>query len=157
MRSMHIWLRSRHLQSRGQAVLAVASPITGDQVTLTNHTWTFSSEALRRHAGLRRLRVINDFAAAATASQWKMSEKSAASTKNSFAGVVPRINVRPSNVRRSNRKHPCLNKIDRGNFVALSEKHLISSERSSCERFLVRTVREHRNACASPLGNCGRA
>jgi len=51
----------------GQAVLAVASPITGDQVTLTNHTWTFSIEALRRHVGLRQLRVINDFAANALA------------------------------------------------------------------------------------------
>jgi glucokinase len=50
-----------------QAVLAVAPPITGDQVTLTNHTWTFSIEALRRHVGLRRLRVINDFAANALA------------------------------------------------------------------------------------------
>jgi glucokinase len=67
MRSMHIWLRSRHLQSREQAVLAVASPIMGDQVTLTNHTWTFSIEALRRHAGLRRLHVINEFAANALA------------------------------------------------------------------------------------------
>lgn len=49
------------------AVLAVASPITGDEVTLTNHPWTFSVEALRRHLGLRRLRVINDFAANAAA------------------------------------------------------------------------------------------
>jgi glucokinase len=50
-----------------QSVLAVASPVTGDQVTLTNHTWTFSIEALRRHVGLQRLRVINDFAANALA------------------------------------------------------------------------------------------
>jgi glucokinase len=50
-----------------QAVLAVASPITGDQVTLTNHPWTFSIEALRKRFGLRRLRVINDFAANAVA------------------------------------------------------------------------------------------
>lgn len=50
-----------------QAVLAVASPITGDQVTLTNHPWTFSIEAVRQHFGLRRLRVINDFAANALA------------------------------------------------------------------------------------------
>src|SRR5437016_3306480 len=41
----------------------------------------------------------------ATASQWKTSENSAASTKNSLAGVVPRINSRPSKVRRSNRGH----------------------------------------------------
>lgn len=51
----------------GQAVLAVASPITGDQVTLTNHPWTFSIETVRKHFGLRRFRVINDFAANALA------------------------------------------------------------------------------------------
>jgi len=43
---------------------------------------------------------------AATASQWKTSENSAASTKNSLAGVVPRINSRPSKVRRSSRSRP---------------------------------------------------
>ncbi|MGH6670540.1 MAG: glucokinase [Xanthobacteraceae bacterium] len=50
-----------------EAVLAIASPIMGDQVTLTNHAWSFSIENLRRHLGLRRLRVINDFAATALA------------------------------------------------------------------------------------------
>ena len=50
-----------------EAVLAIASPITGDEITLTNHAWTFSIEGLRRHFGLRRLRVINDFAANAAA------------------------------------------------------------------------------------------
>jgi glucokinase len=50
-----------------QAVLAVAAPVTGDQVTLTNHPWTFSIEALRQHLKLRRLLVINDFAANAVA------------------------------------------------------------------------------------------
>lgn len=49
------------------AVLAVAAPVTGDQVTLTNHAWTFSIEALRQHLALTRLRVINDFAANALA------------------------------------------------------------------------------------------
>lgn len=50
-----------------QAVLAVASPVTGDEITLTNHPWTFSVEALRQHLGFRRLRVVNDFAANAAA------------------------------------------------------------------------------------------
>ncbi|MGH6674003.1 MAG: glucokinase, partial [Xanthobacteraceae bacterium] len=50
-----------------EAVLAIASPIMGDQVTLTNHAWSLSIENLRRHLGLRRLRVINDFAANALA------------------------------------------------------------------------------------------
>jgi glucokinase len=55
------------LRKPDQAVLAVASPITGDQVTFTNHPWTFSIEAVRERFGLRRLRVINDFAANAVA------------------------------------------------------------------------------------------
>jgi glucokinase len=55
------------LRKPDQAVLAVASPITGDQVTFTNHPWTFSIEAVRKRFGLRRLRVINDFAANAVA------------------------------------------------------------------------------------------
>jgi glucokinase len=50
-----------------EAVLAVASPVTGDEITLTNHAWTFSVEQLRRHLGLTRLHVINDFAANAAA------------------------------------------------------------------------------------------
>jgi hypothetical protein len=37
-----------------QAVLAVASPITGDQVTFTNHPWTFSIEAVRTRRRLHR-------------------------------------------------------------------------------------------------------
>jgi glucokinase len=50
-----------------QAVLAVASPAMDDHVIFTNHAWTFSIEAVRQHVGLRRLRVINDFAANALA------------------------------------------------------------------------------------------
>jgi glucokinase len=49
------------------AVLAVASPVTGDEITLTNHAWTFSIEELRCHLRLRRLDVVNDFAANAAA------------------------------------------------------------------------------------------
>ncbi len=41
--------------------------MTDNQVTLTNHPWTFSVEALRQQLGLRRLQVINDFAANAVA------------------------------------------------------------------------------------------
>jgi glucokinase len=49
------------------AALAVAGPVTDDQVTLTNHPWSFSITGLRSHFGLDRLRVINDFAAIAVA------------------------------------------------------------------------------------------
>jgi glucokinase len=47
--------------------LAVASPITGDEVRMTNHPWRFSVEALRVRLGFERLEVINDFTAQALA------------------------------------------------------------------------------------------
>jgi len=47
--------------------LAIASPISGDQVRMTNHPWQFSIEALRRRLGFDRLDVINDFTAQALA------------------------------------------------------------------------------------------
>ena len=49
------------------AVLAVAAPVTGDHVTLTNHPWTLSVEDVRKRFGFTALRVINDFVANAHA------------------------------------------------------------------------------------------
>jgi len=50
-----------------QAVLALAAPVTGDEITLPNRPWTISVEALRQQFGLTRLHVINDFVANALA------------------------------------------------------------------------------------------
>jgi glucokinase len=50
-----------------RAVLAVAAPVSGDTVTLTNHPWTFSVGAMRAHFKFGKLRVINDFVANALA------------------------------------------------------------------------------------------
>lgn len=50
-----------------RAAMAVASPVTGDRVELTNRDWSFSISALKRRLGLDRLRVINDFTAVALA------------------------------------------------------------------------------------------
>ena len=49
------------------AAMAVANPVNGDQVRMTNHHWQFSTEAVRREFGLARLGVINDFKALALA------------------------------------------------------------------------------------------
>lgn len=49
------------------AALAIAGPVTGDQVALTNHPWSFSIEQLRGQLGIERLHVVNDFAAVASA------------------------------------------------------------------------------------------
>jgi glucokinase len=51
----------------GEAAFAVASPVTGDAVTLTNHPWSFRIGALRERLALSRLLVVNDFAAIALA------------------------------------------------------------------------------------------
>ena len=50
-----------------QAAIAVASPITGDAVRMTNHPWAFSISGLRSQLGFERLEVINDFTAQALA------------------------------------------------------------------------------------------
>lgn len=47
--------------------LAVAAPITGDAVSMTNHPWSFSIAALRVRLSLERLTVLNDFNANALA------------------------------------------------------------------------------------------
>ncbi|MFN4088222.1 MAG: glucokinase [Alphaproteobacteria bacterium] len=50
-----------------RAAFAVASPVTGDRITLTNRDWTFSRDDLQRRLGVERLEVINDFTAIALA------------------------------------------------------------------------------------------
>jgi len=49
------------------AVLAVAGPIDGEEITLTNRGWRFRRGELARHLGLSTLRVVNDFEAIAWA------------------------------------------------------------------------------------------
>ncbi len=44
---------------------AVASPVRGDKVAMTNRAWTFSISELQRRLGFERLHVVNDFVAAA--------------------------------------------------------------------------------------------
>jgi glucokinase len=51
----------------GRAALAVASPITGGEITLTNRDWSFNRETLQHALGLDDLQLINDFAAIAWA------------------------------------------------------------------------------------------
>ncbi len=49
------------------AALAVANPINGDQVRMTNRDWQFSTDAVRRELGLHTLLIVNDFTALAMA------------------------------------------------------------------------------------------
>jgi len=49
------------------AALAIAGPVTGDHVALTNHPWSFSIGELRQRMAIDRLLVVNDFTAVAAA------------------------------------------------------------------------------------------
>jgi glucokinase len=47
------------------AAVAVAAPVTGDDVKLTNSTWSFARNELRAKVGLEDVLVLNDFEALA--------------------------------------------------------------------------------------------
>jgi glucokinase len=49
------------------AAIAIANPVDGDMVSMTNHTWSFSIAALREELDLTTLLVVNDFTALAMA------------------------------------------------------------------------------------------
>lgn len=50
-----------------EGALAIAGPITGDIVRMTNHAWQFSAARTREALGWRRLILVNDFTALAMA------------------------------------------------------------------------------------------
>jgi glucokinase len=69
--SLYLAIRN-YLESVGErrlrhGALAIASPIDGDAVRMTNHRWRFSIERLRSMLELETLLVVNDFVAAAMA------------------------------------------------------------------------------------------
>lgn len=45
--------------------IAIACPVTGDEVAMTNHSWSFSQRALKQQLHIDELFVINDFTAVA--------------------------------------------------------------------------------------------
>lgn len=47
--------------------IAIANPITGDQIRMTNHHWSFSQAAVKSEFGFHTLRLLNDFTALALA------------------------------------------------------------------------------------------
>jgi len=49
----------------GRAAIAVASPVSRDEVRMTNRAWSFSQTELRDKLGLRQLLMLNDFGAVA--------------------------------------------------------------------------------------------
>jgi glucokinase len=50
-----------------RGAIAIASPVTGDEIRMTNHPWAFSISGLQKQLGFEQLLVINDFTAQALA------------------------------------------------------------------------------------------
>ncbi|WP_058969485.1 glucokinase [Type-D symbiont of Plautia stali] len=49
------------------ACIAIACPITGDWVEMTNHDWAFSTREMKEHLAFESLEIINDFTAVSMA------------------------------------------------------------------------------------------
>ena len=47
------------------AAIAIASPVGGDRIAMTNHPWSFSIAEVRENLGFESLEVVNDFTAMA--------------------------------------------------------------------------------------------
>ncbi|MDW6004157.1 glucokinase [Vibrio mangrovi] len=50
-----------------QACIAIACPVQGDWISMTNHSWQFSVGTLQSNLGLETFKVINDFTAVSMA------------------------------------------------------------------------------------------
>jgi glucokinase len=61
------YLQDIGLDKVHHAAVAIANPVDGDHVQMTNHDWSFSIEATRRVLGFETLLVVNDFTALAMA------------------------------------------------------------------------------------------
>jgi len=59
------YLKSRIIDSLTAAAVAVAGPVAGETVSLTNRNWSFTRETLRQAAMAKRIRLLNDFEALA--------------------------------------------------------------------------------------------
>ncbi len=59
------YLRSKGLSGLAAAAIAVAGPVEGETVSLTNRNWSFTRDSLRAAAGAKAFRLLNDFEALA--------------------------------------------------------------------------------------------
>ncbi len=65
--AMHAYLDGLNQGRPLAAAIAIANPITGDEVRMTNHHWVFSQSAVKAEFGLQTLQLLNDFTALALA------------------------------------------------------------------------------------------
>jgi len=65
--AIEAYLQRTGLTAPAAACIGIANPVTGDEIRMTNHHWSFSIQALQERLSLKKLKVINDFTALALA------------------------------------------------------------------------------------------
>lgn len=65
--AIRAYLKRQNLPVPPICALGIANPVTGDEVRMTNHHWSFSISEMQRSLGLEHFKVINDFTALALA------------------------------------------------------------------------------------------
>ena len=65
--AIRAYLKQTGHKAPKDCAIAIANPIVGDLVKMTNHHWQFSITELRARLGFEQLRVLNDFTALALA------------------------------------------------------------------------------------------
>lgn len=63
--TIQAYLADTGMEKPTHVCLAIACPVNSDQITMTNHSWSFSIEQSRAELGVEALHVINDFTAIA--------------------------------------------------------------------------------------------
>jgi glucokinase len=65
--SIAAYVKAKGVSGLTGAAIAVAGPVEGEVVHLTNRNWSFTRESLRKAADARQFRLLNDFEALALA------------------------------------------------------------------------------------------
>lgn len=65
--SIAAYVKAKGVSQLAGAAIAVAGPVEGETVHLTNRNWSFTRESLRKAADARQFRLLNDFEALALA------------------------------------------------------------------------------------------
>jgi glucokinase len=64
---LNAYLQDHNAEKIQHAAFALANPISGDLIRMTNRDWQFSTDEVRRTLGLSTLLIVNDFTALAMA------------------------------------------------------------------------------------------
>jgi glucokinase len=90
---LHSYLADHTGTRINHAAFALANPISGDMIRMTNRDWQFSTDEVRRALGLNTLLIVNDFTALAMSlpglsGQDLMQVGGGAAVANSVIGVL---------------------------------------------------------------------